>query len=197
MSGIFWPIFVFCTITIFLVVVAYRILAISRLPVHLRWELAPIPHEKGKGGYGGSYLEDYEWWRKPRRRSHVAPIIYMFREIFLLRGVWKNNRALWPFSFSFHVGIYLTIITLLLQIINALFIITSVPLSTLNVFQSIASVLAITGYLLGSLGAIGLILKRALDSNLRPSAHSQRISVWYFSARYSSAALTPGLISII
>ena len=168
MSGIFWPVFVFGAVFIFLAVVVYRILAIKKLPVHLRWELAPIPHEKGKGRYGGSYLEEYEWWRKPRRRSHIAPIIYMLREIFLLRGVWKNNRGLWPFSFSLHAGIYLFVITLFLHIINALFIITDVSLSILNTFQSIISILAVTGYLLGSLGAIGLILKRALDNNLRP-----------------------------
>ena len=167
MSGIFWPIFTFNAIFVFLVVVIYRLLAIIRLPIHLRWELAPIPHEKGKGGYGGSYLEDYEWWRKPRRRSRLAPIMYMLQEIFLLRGVWKNNRSLWPFSFSLHSGIYLIIITLLLHIICALFIITNVPFSILNVIQSITSVLALTGYLLGGLGAIGLILKRALDINFR------------------------------
>jgi nitrate reductase gamma subunit len=168
MSGIFWPIFTFSAIFIFLVLMVYRILAIISLPVHLRWELAPIPHEKGKGHYGGSYLEEYEWWQKPRRRSRIAPIMYMLREISLLRGVWKHNRSLWPFSFSLHAGIYLIIITIFLHIINALFIITDIPLSILNVFQNIASVLAVMGYVLGSLGAIGLFLKRMLDSNLRP-----------------------------
>jgi len=57
MSGIVWHIFAFGAIRIFLIVITYRTLAIIRLPVHLRWELAPIPHEKGKSRYGGSYLE--------------------------------------------------------------------------------------------------------------------------------------------
>ncbi len=168
MSGIFWPVFIFSAIFIFLVEAAYRILSIIRLPVHLRWELAPIPHEKGKNRYGGSYLEEYEWWRKPRRRSRTAPIIYMLREIVILRGVWKNNRSLWPFSLLLHAGIYLFVITLVLHIINAMFIITGVPASVLNVFQSITSVLALAGYLEGGLGAISLILKRRLDSDYRP-----------------------------
>ena len=47
MSGIVWHIFAFGTIGIFLIVITYRTLAIIRLPVHLRWELAPIPPEKG------------------------------------------------------------------------------------------------------------------------------------------------------
>jgi len=168
MSGIVWHIFAFGVIGIFLIVVTYRTLAIIRLPVHLRWELAPIPHEKGKGQYGGSYLEEYEWWKKPRRRSRIAPIIYMAKEIFLLRGVWEHNRALWPLTFAFHTGIYLIVGMLLLSVINAVFVIAEVPLYVLNVSLGIASVFALGGYLLGSLGAIGLILKRAFDSDLRP-----------------------------
>jgi nitrate reductase gamma subunit len=168
MSGIFWPVFTFSAIFIFLVLVVYRILAIRRMPIHLRWELAPIPHEKGKAKYGGSYLEEYEWWRKPRKHTRIAPIVYMLREIFLMRGVWKNNRSLWPFSYSLHAGIYLVIITLFLHILNALFIITHISVSVLDVFQHIASVTAIVGYMLGSLGSIGLILKRALDSDFKP-----------------------------
>jgi nitrate reductase gamma subunit len=168
MSGIVWHILVFSVIGIFLIVVVYRTLAIVRLPVHLRWELAPIPHEKGKGRYGGSYLEEYEWWNKPQRRSHIAPIIYMAKEIFLLRGVWEHNRALWPLTFAFHIGIYLIVAMLFLSVLNAVFIIAKVPLYVLSVSLGIASIFALAGYLLGSLGAIGLICKRAFDSNLRP-----------------------------
>ena len=168
MSGIVWHIFTFCAVVIFLIVAVYRTLAIIRLPVHLRWELAPIPHEKGKYRYGGSYLEEFEWWRKPRRRSRIAPITYIFREIFLLKGVWKHNRTLWPFSFSFHTGIYLLVAAFFLHIINALFIITVVPLSVRNVFLEIDSIFAVVGCIIGSLGIIGLILKRVIDSNLRP-----------------------------
>ncbi len=168
MSGIVWHIFAFGVICIFLLVVTYRTLAIVRLPVHLRWELAPIPHEKGKGRYGGSYLEEYEWWNKPQRRSSIAPVIYMAKEIFLLRGVWEHNRALWPLTFAFHIGIYLIAGILFLSLLNAVFIIAGVPLYVLNVSLGIASVFALVGYPLGSLGAIGLILKRALDANFRP-----------------------------
>jgi nitrate reductase gamma subunit len=167
MSGIVWHIFTFGAIGIFLIVLTYRTLAIIRLPVHLRWELAPIPHEKGKNRYGGSYLEEYEWWNKLQRRSHIAPVIYMAKEIFLLRGVWKHNRALWPFTFSLHLGVYLIIAMLFLNVANAVFIIAEVPLYVLNLSLGIASIFAVGGYLLGSLGTIGLLLKRAIDPNLR------------------------------
>lgn len=167
MSGIGWHIFTFGTVLIFLVVLIYRTVAITRLPVHLRWELAPIPHEKGKGRYGGSYLEEFEWWNKPRQHSRIAPIVYMAQEILLLRGVWRHNRGLWPFSFSLHAGIYLIIVMLILQVINAILVIARVSASVLNVFEIIASVFAAAGFLLGTLGIIGLIIKRTLDTNLR------------------------------
>jgi nitrate reductase gamma subunit len=166
-SGIFWPIFTFGGVGIFLIVTAYRTFTIIRLPAHLRWELAPIPHEKGKGRYGGSYLEEYEWWHKPQRRSLIATIVYIAREILLLRGVWRHNRALWPLTFSLHAGLYLIIAMLFLQVVNALFIVFELPLTVRDIFQGIASVLAFAGYLLGGLGAVSLIIKRAVDAGLR------------------------------
>lgn len=167
MSGTGWHVFTFGTLLIFLIVIAYRTLKIIRLPVHLRWELAPIPHEKGKGHYGGSYLEEYEWWNKPLKHSHLAPVIYMAKEILLLRGVWRHNRGLWPFSYSLHLGIYLVILMLILQVINAVLIITGVPLSVVSVLQDIVSVLAAAGYILGAFGAISLVIKRSLDTGYR------------------------------
>ncbi len=168
MSGIGWHIFAFGTVIVFLSVLIYRTLGIIRMPVHLRWELAPIPHEKGKGQYGGSYLEEFEWWNNKRQHTRIAPVIYLAKEILLLRGVWKHNRGLWPFSFSLHMGIYLVIVMLILQVVNAILIIAGVSLSVLNVLEAIASVFAAAGFLLGTLGAIGLIIKRTLDANLRP-----------------------------
>jgi nitrate reductase gamma subunit len=168
MTGIGWHISVFGAIIISLTIIIYRTINIVRLPVHLRWQLAPIPHEKRKSRYGGSYLEEYEWWRQPRRRSRIAPLVYMAKEILLLRGVCKHNMALWPLTLVFHLGIYLIAAMLLFCLINAILIIAEVPLSVLNVFLGITSVLAMSGYLLGSLGTIGLLIKRILDSNFRP-----------------------------
>ncbi len=84
MSGITWHIFTYGAIGICLIVAAYRVIKIMRLPVHLRWELAPVPHEKGKNRYGGSYLEEFDWWKKSFKKDHIAPVIYMAKEIFLL-----------------------------------------------------------------------------------------------------------------
>ncbi len=111
MSGIIWTIAVFGVAAIFIGVSIYRIVAIARLPVHLRWELAPVPAEKAKSAHGGSHLEDFEHWRRPRRRALGFQAGYMAREILLLRGVWRHNRGLWPLSFALHAGIYLLFLT--------------------------------------------------------------------------------------
>jgi len=166
MSGSVWHIFTFGAIGFSLIVTTYRTLAIRRLPVHLRWELAPLPHERGKSRYGGSYLEEYEWWNKPRSKSRITPTLYMAQEIFLLRGVWKHNRALWPFTFSLHMGLYLIAGMLFWQVVTALLVIAQSPSYILDFSLGLASVFAGVGYLLGSLGAVGLILKRVFDSNL-------------------------------
>jgi len=168
MSGFAWHIFAFAALGVSSLVVAYRTWVLIRLPIHLRWELAPIPHEKGKGRYGGSYLEDYEWWTKPRARSRISPIVYMGKEILLLRGVWQHNQSLWPLAFSLHMGMYLIAGMLLLLLVSAILSLAPSPPYVLHSSLRIASVLALGGYLLGGVGSIGLVLKRALDSNLRP-----------------------------
>lgn len=191
MSGIFWHIGVFGVLAVFLIVTIYRAIAIARMPVHLRWELAPIPHEKDKMKWGGSYLEDYEWWQKRQKKSFFAPLKYMAIEILSLRGVWRHNLKLWPLTFAFHTGIYLVFLMLLLSILNAIFIITGVSASVLDVFIIITSVVALAGYLLGGLGAISLLLKRILDSDLRAFSSTAK----YFNLAFLAAVFISGAYS--
>ncbi|UCC59921.1 MAG: nitrate reductase, partial [Dehalococcoidia bacterium] len=57
----------------------YRSIKYALMPVHLRWELYPVPHEEGSK-YGGSYLEELEWWTKPRRRSFDKDVLYILKD---------------------------------------------------------------------------------------------------------------------
>jgi len=60
------------------------------MPLHVRWELYPVKHEAGKKAeYGGSYMEERNWWGKKRERSLFNEIKYMVPEILLLRGLWE------------------------------------------------------------------------------------------------------------
>ena len=52
---------------VFVIAVIVRIAFWIRLPKHLRWELYPLPHEPpDKARYGGSFMEDTDWWTRPR-----------------------------------------------------------------------------------------------------------------------------------
>ena len=184
----FWHVFIISSLTIFVFILVYRTIRIINLPTHLRWELAPIPHEKDKSKYGGSYFEEYEWWRKPRQKSQIAVIKYMAVEILLLRAIWKYNRALWPLSLAFHTGIYLVALAVLLSIISAFISIGDVASELLS---DITSIIAIIGYILGGLGVIGLILKRISDAGLRPFNSFST----YFNLLFLGAIFVTGFIS--
>lgn len=152
MSGSFLIVLSYFLLAIFAVAFVVRAAGIARLPVHLRWELAPVPHEKGRSRYGGSYLEEFEWWTKRREKSLVNEAFYMFMEIAFLKAVWEHNRRLWWFSFPFHTGLYLLIVA-------------AVPLAF--GWTAAVSVLAGAGFVLGGLGALGLLISRLTDRRLK------------------------------
>ena len=91
-----------------------------RAPEHFRWELYPVPHEKGRADYGGSYLEELDWWKKPPQIDRVRELKEMMAEVILLKGVFLHNRKVWIFSFPFHLGMYICIGWLLLLLGGAI-----------------------------------------------------------------------------
>ncbi|MFH1723734.1 MAG: respiratory nitrate reductase subunit gamma [Elusimicrobiota bacterium] len=161
----------------------YRGLSIAMMPVHLRWELAPVPHEKGRAHYGGSYLEEFEWWTKPREKSLVGEAFYMFQEIVFLKGVWEHNRSLWVFSFPFHFGLYL------LVGMGGCLILASfgVPF-----FGPAALALGGAGYVLGSVGTLGLLARRAFDPKLKPFTSMAS----YFNLLFLAAVFVTGCVAL-
>jgi len=150
-------------LAVFLIAIVLRTIRLARLPVHLRWELAPVPHEGRRSRYGGSYFEEYEWWLHPRSKSLVSELAYMTQEIVFLRAVWEHNRSLWWFSFPLHVGLYLLIGAGGLLLLSGLAGVVGLGWSGAAVATSW---LAGAGYLLGGLGAVGLLGRRVLDRQL-------------------------------
>ncbi|MBI4199525.1 MAG: respiratory nitrate reductase subunit gamma [Chloroflexi bacterium] len=92
-------------LALFVLVVGVRVVRIASLPVHLRWELYPVAHEKG-AGHGGSYFEQVDWWAKPRAVTRLGELKEMLGEMLLLKALYHHNRALWTCSFPFHFGLY-------------------------------------------------------------------------------------------
>jgi nitrate reductase gamma subunit len=148
-----------------------RTIAYARAPVHLRWELYPIPHEeRERVKHGGSYLEAAEWWTKPRRTSLLGELKFMIPEMLLLKGLWEFNRRLWYRSFPFHFGLYLLIGTMALLAIGAALSLFAPTLMAGQFGEGVRLLYRITGtggFGLAILGALALLAHRLAEPSLR------------------------------
>ena len=156
----------YALMAVFVVAFVIRSVRLARLPMHLRWELSPVPHEKGKGHYGGSYLEELDWWTKPRERSLVSEFAYMFQEIVFLKSVHENNRRLWWFSFPFHFGMYLLIVAAPLLLLGAVSNWVEGPGAIWSAVTRLVPILAGAGFALGVVGGLGLLIMRLTDPKM-------------------------------
>ena len=162
----------YVSIAVFAAAIAVRALKIARLPIHLRWELYPVAHEKGRASYGGSYLEEPDWWTKPRESSLLGELKVMIPEIVLLAGVWEHNRKHWLRSFPFHFGLYLLaglIVLLLVGGIGAAAGMT-VPADGGFAGKALYHLTYLVGYAglgLGLIGAVALLATRTFDLDYR------------------------------
>jgi len=167
-------ILVYCSILVFLIAVAARFKKYASAPLHLRWELYPVAHEAEKKEYGGSYYEELDWYKKPVKKSLVSELTAMAEEIFLLKGVYENNRGLWYVSYPFHLGFYLLVGLLGLLVAGALaqwigVSVASGSTSWIGAALFYATLLCgYAGLTLALLGCVGLLVKRVQDPALRP-----------------------------
>jgi nitrate reductase gamma subunit len=145
---------------LFIIVSAYKMYKVATSPLNVRWEVYPVPHEEGKRRqYGGSYMEEMDWAHKPHAGSLVSEVVEMSTEIFLLQRVRKHNPyGIWLFSMAMHWGLYLGVGLLGLLVIGNFF--------TLPALALLTDVVGIVAFALGTLGALGLTVKRATDRNL-------------------------------
>jgi nitrate reductase gamma subunit len=145
---------------VFVVCCGWRAVKYARAPEHLRWDLYPVAHEPGRD-HGGSYLEEKDWWTRPRRKSHWGEISFMMMEILLLRGVWENNRKVWWGSFPFHWGLYILVLT------TAGLFCSAVGLA-IGPWSTALTVAGVLGGGLTAIGALILLVIRSTDRRLRP-----------------------------
>ena len=127
--------------------------------MHGRWELYPVPKEKGKGHYGGSYYEEVKWYEKQREISLWAEIVDMLKEILFIKKLFDNQRPFWWLSYSMHLGIYL-IIGWLVLLFCAFFV--SHP-----VFNALITLCGAAGIILVMIGSGGLFIKRIVQEELK------------------------------
>jgi len=139
------------------------------MPLHLRWELYPVAHETtDRLAYGGSYLEEVNWWEKPQHRSLFNPLRYMVPEILLMAGLWRGNKSLWRTTFPFHFGLYLLIGAFVLMVIRAVVILGGASGGSFRLYlEGITAVIGWSGLVLGTIGGVALLGKRVADQEWR------------------------------
>lgn len=184
---IFWA---WLSVVTFALVLVYKIAQIIRLPLSLRWEVYPVPHEEGeKRHYGGSYMEEADWPRKQQRKGGLlAQLLEIFWEVAALKRVRQHNRyGLWPFSLAMHWGIYLLVAWVGLLAGEAILQnVFHLPLPSWP-----AIFVGVLSFVLGTSGALLLGLKRASSKEL--SLYTAPID--YFNLLFLLAIFALGLLS--
>jgi len=185
--------------TFVVLVYAYKVWKVAKLPFHLRWELYPVPHEDAYK-YGGSYLEDAEWWTKTRKKSTLRRVIYMLKRYFLLDGYFSRNRGYWFSLYPWHIGFYLIVMFHGVAFLGAFILATSdIAVSgdssnVLGVLVYYATiVIAVGSFTLGSIGSIGLLIQRLTDKGLKGFASPQN----YFNYVFFLIMFLSGLVAWI
>jgi nitrate reductase gamma subunit len=156
---------------VFLVGCLIRAVQYARAPIHLRWELYPVPHEDPRQAeHGGSYFEKPDWWTQPTHFNLSGELRAMVPEILFLKGLHEFNRKLWLRSFPFHFGLYLLIASAAVLGCNAVGLILAPHWSAgaiaaaSHVFYKYAG---ITGSILVILSCLSLLMRRLTDQDLR------------------------------
>jgi nitrate reductase gamma subunit len=162
----------YVAIVVFLGAVVARIVAYKNLPQHVRWELYPVAHEARRASWGGGYLEDVDWWKKPREVSMVGEMKVMIPEIILLKGVWEHNKPLWWVSFPFHFGLYVLAGFAGLLLLGAILHAGGVSMvpgagGFAGLVILLTKIVGPIGLVLCAVGAIGLLVRRLTNAELR------------------------------
>jgi len=182
---------------VFIIGFVSRLVKYSRMPVHLRWELYPIAGET-KRPWGGSYLEESEWWKKPvEEKSFFGEIKFMAQEILCFREYFKRNRSLWYIVYPFHIGIFLFAGFFLLLVIGSLMLLGDVVISgeSASFWGKLVYYLTLatggTALVVGAAGCFALLIRKVVDSNMRP--YTRRIE--YFNIMLVLGIFITGICS--
>lgn len=178
---------IYIAVIIFAVVLGAKVIRYATMPVQLRWEIYPVPHEK-RAEHGGSYYEEQEWWKKPREKTILGEIKDTLKEMLFIVKVFKNKRTLWYLTYPFHLGIYLILIWFLLLFISAVLDLLMLKSEVLDYLTLLVGAIAM---ILMFIFGIALLIKRAADYDLR----SLSAPVDYFNLIFILAVVFTGLLA--
>jgi nitrate reductase gamma subunit len=158
---------IYLGLLIFILGCVRRVMQYARAPVHLRWELYPVPHEDPiRAAHGGSSFELSEPAKRPADFHFGSELRAMVQEIAFLKGLWEFNRPLWYASFLFHAGLYLTIAAVVLIAVMASLGGSAHGTSILST-RGACHAAAYAGFGLTLAGAVALLYRRLTDPELK------------------------------
>lgn len=159
----------------------YKAFTYARMPLHARMELYPVPQEKGRHQYGGSYMEEVEWWRKPRSISKASEMSDMLKEMLFIKKLFDNQRSFWWISYAFHLGIYFLFAWTVLLVAGAF---TEFAGISVNLHASwwtaalyyLTILTGVAGFFMTTAGAAMLLIRRIFDPILSKYTTPQEYS---------------------
>ncbi len=158
----------YIAIVLFFVLVISKAKKFMSRPLHIRWELYPVPHEGERAAWGGSYLEEQDWWKKSRIHSLFGMAKGLAEEMLLLHLTFVHNRDLWCRTYPFHGGLYLCLGSFLLTVF-ALILSCFLNFNNvlINLSMGLAQILAVVGLVCVLVGSLLLLQRRLGDKSLR------------------------------
>ena len=162
---------IYASVLLFIAACAVRTIRYARLPVHLRWELYPVPHEEAeRAKHGGSYFESVDWWTKPSHFNLAGEMKVMIPEMLFLKALREFNPKLWRRSFLFHFGLYLlagTIALVLAAALGAMFAPDPMAGFVGSALRILYTATGACGAAMAIAGAAGLLHRRLTDPDLK------------------------------
>jgi nitrate reductase gamma subunit len=199
----------YVAVAAFVVGCAYKALRFATMPLHVRWELYPVAHEKGRASYGGSYFEELDWWTKPREISRFGEVKTIAEEVLTLKQVREHNPGLWLPSLLFHYGLYLLFALGTALLLGAIPGVRRLPgLWRLEGGRALAAWGGVA-LALASLGCVALLVRRLSRGDLRrASTPADFFHLWLLLAVFGASwasfvavdhdfALTAGFLSAL
>ncbi|NLT96219.1 MAG: nitrate reductase gamma subunit [Clostridia bacterium] len=172
----------------------YKAYQYGHMPMHGRQDLYPIPKEKGKGHYGGSYFEETDWWKKPRETSLFEEIIDMLKEMLFIKKLFDNQRPLWWLSYSMHLGIYCLLAWTVLLFVGAGTELSGIAMNSghwwATIVYHLTFITGLAGALMVAFGTAGLFIKRTVVSSFKKYTTPQE----YFNLAFIFAVTASGLL---
>ncbi len=156
-----------------------------RLPLHLRWELYPVMHEE-RYSYGGSYFEHVDWPTKERPKNIFRSIVYLAKEYLTLGEYFRRNLSYWFALYPWHVGFILIITFHILCFFGGVAMLLGLPISAQapsawgQAFYYLILFTGVVSFVAGTIGSIGVFIKRLTEAGLRLYASPQNFLTYLF-----------------